>query len=248
MKVVLETRDLSKFFDGFKALDNVNIAVKKGSITLIVGPNGSGKTTLINVVTGFYRADRGKVFFEGRDITNKSPHEISDLGITRTFQIPQPFKKLTVLENLLVFGNYGTEFFKSLLGSWKKEESEAVGRAFKVLEFLKLDNLWNSPAQNLSGGQLKLLEIGKALMRNSKLLIADEPIAGVNPVLAEEVLSSFLKLKEKMSFLIVEHRLDVVLKYTDYIYVMANGKVVAEGREEVFEDPKVVEVYLGAKS
>lgn len=248
MEVILETRNLSKFFDGFKALDKVNIAVKRNSITLVVGPNGSGKSTLINVVTGFYRADEGKVFFEGKDITNKSPHEISNLGITRTFQIPQPFKKLTVLENLLVFENYGTEFFKSLLGNWKKKEKEAVEKAFKILEFLKLDHLWNLPAQNLSGGQLKLLEIGKALMRNSKLFIADEPIAGVNPVLAEEILSRFLKLKEKISFLIVEHRLDLVLKYTDYIYVMANGKIVAEGKEEVFEDPKVVEVYLGAKS
>ncbi|MCS7121335.1 MAG: ABC transporter ATP-binding protein [Archaeoglobaceae archaeon] len=247
MEIVLKTQNLSKFFGGLKALDNVNVSIQKNKITLIVGPNGSGKTTLINTVSGFYKADSGKVFFDGKDITNKPPHEISKLGITRTFQIPQPLKKLTVLENLLVFYNYGTELIEAVNGKWKKKESDATEKAFKILEFLKLDHLWDVQAQNLSGGQLKLLEIGRALMRESKLFIADEPVAGVNPVLAHEILSRFLKLKDEMSFLLVEHRLDIVLKYTDYIYVMANGKIIAEGREEVFEDPKVVEVYLSAK-
>ncbi len=247
--MILETRDLSKFFDGLRALDGVSIGVEEGSITLVIGPNGSGKTTLINTISGFYRADRGKVIFEGRDITNRPPHEISRYGIVRTFQIPQPLKQMTVLENLLIAPqSYGESVLEAITRRWIKKEEEVVERAFKILEFLKIDHLWDQEAQNLSGGQLKLLELGRAMMRDAKLLIADEPIAGVNPLLAHEILDRFVRLKSRMSFLIVEHRLDIVLKYTDYVYVMANGKVIAEGKgSEVVEDPRVVEVYLGAE-
>ncbi|WP_202318859.1 ABC transporter ATP-binding protein [Archaeoglobus neptunius] len=247
--IILKTQNLSKFFDGLKALNRVNINVKRGSITLVIGPNGSGKTTFINTVSGFYRADEGRVFFEDREITNKPPHEISKFGIARTFQIPQPLKKMTVLENLLIApDDYGVGVLNSIMGRWIKDEEEIVEKAFKILEFLKIDHLWDSEAQNLSGGQLKLLEVGRALMRDVKLIIMDEPIAGVNPVLSHSMLDRFVELKKMgMSFLIVEHRLDIVLKYTDHIYVMANGSVIAEGKEEdILNNPKVVEVYLGA--
>jgi len=247
--MILKTQNLSKFFDGLKALDRVNINVNKGSITLVIGPNGSGKTTLINVISGFYRADEGKVFFEGKDITNKPPHEINRLGIVRTFQIPQPLKKLTVLENLLVaVDNPGETVLGSIKSEWIKREEDFVEKAFKILEFLKIDHLWDTEAYKLSGGQLKLLEVARALMRDAKLMIMDEPIAGVNPVLAHNILSRLVELKGRgISFLIVEHRLDIVLKYVDYIYVMASGKVIAEGDErEILNNPKVVEVYLSA--
>lgn len=246
---ILQTQTLSKFFDGLKALNRVNISVDKGSITLVIGPNGSGKTTFINTVSGFYRADEGKVIFEGMDITNKPAHEISRLGIIRTFQIPQPLKKMTVLENLLIAPEgYGESILTSLTGKWIKREEEVVEKAFKILEFLKIDHLWYEEAQNLSGGQLKLLEVGRAMMNDAKLVIMDEPIAGVNPVLSHDMLERFVELKKRgVSFLIVEHRLDIVLKYTDYIYVMANGSVIAEGKEDdILNNPKVVEVYLGA--
>ncbi len=249
MKNVLETQNLSKFFDGLKALNRVNISVQKGSITLVIGPNGSGKTTFINTVSGFYRADEGRVFFEGKDITNKPAYEVSRLGIVRTFQIPQPLKKMTVLENLLIAPEgYGESLKDTISGRWIKREEEVVEKAFKILEFLKLDHLWDAEAQNLSGGQLKLLEVGRAMMKDAKLVIMDEPIAGVNPVLSHDMLERFVELKNMgISFLIVEHRLDIVLKYTDYIYVMANGSVIAEGRErDILNNPKVVEVYLGA--
>lgn len=245
---ILQTQNLSKFFDGLKALNRVNIGVEKGSITLVIGPNGGGKTTFINTVSGFYRADEGRVFFEGRDITNKPPHEISRLGIVRTFQIPQPLKKMTVLENLLIAYGHGGSILHTITGKWIDEERKAVEKAFRILEFLKIDHLWDSEARNLSGGQLKLLEVARAMMRDAKLIIMDEPIAGVNPVLSHEILDSFTKLKGTgVSFLIVEHRLDIVLKYSDHIYVMANGSVIAEGKEKnILSDPKVVEVYLGA--
>jgi len=247
--MILETLNLSKFFDGLKALNGVNIRVNRNTITLIIGPNGSGKTTLINVISGFYKASQGKVIFEGRDITNKPPHEIYRLGIVRTFQIPQPLRKLTVLDNLLIANVHpGEGVFSSLIRSkWMGFEEELVEKAFEILKLLKLDHLWDVESYKLSGGQLKLLEIGRALMTNPKMIIMDEPIAGVAPDLAHEILKRLVKLKERITFLIVEHRLDIILKYTDYVYAMANGRVIAEGvGEEIVRNPKVVEVYLGA--
>ncbi|MEM2177191.1 MAG: ABC transporter ATP-binding protein [Archaeoglobaceae archaeon] len=247
--MILQTKDLSKFFDGVKALNRANISVNEGSITLVIGPNGSGKTTLINVISGFYKADEGSVIFESKNITNKPPHEVSALGIIRTFQIPKALKKLTVLENLLIAPlGHGDSVLESISGGWIKKEEEFVEKAFKILEFLKIDHLWDKKAQELSGGQLKLLETGRALMRDAKLLIMDEPLAGVNPMLAEEILRRFTEMKKRVSFLIVEHRLDIVLRFVDYAFVMANGSVIAEGNvKDVLSNPRVAEVYLSAQ-
>lgn len=249
MKKLLETSNLSKFFDGLKALDSVSIEVPSQNIVLVIGPNGSGKTTLINVITGFYRADGGRVFFEGEEITNKPPHEIFKRGIVRTFQTPQPLKKLTVLENLLIAVQHpGESVARSLGREWLKREEEYVEKAYSILEFLGIDHLWHQEAHKLSGGQLKLLEVGRALMCEAKLVVMDEPVAGVAPALAHAILDKLTKLKQAgVTFLIVEHRLDIVLRYVDYIYVMANGRIIAEGKEkEILSHPAVVEVYLGA--
>ena len=251
--VLLETKNLSKSFDGLKALDNVNINVEKSKLTLIMGPNGSGKSTLINAVSGFLKVDSGKVLFEGKDITNKEPNEIYDYGIVRTFQNPEPLKSMTVLENILISERHiGEGVINALFHSkWIKKEEEMVEKAFKILEFLKLDHRWDHPSKSLSGGQMKLLEIGRALMTNPKLIIMDEPIAGVAPGLAHDIFSHVIELKNKgLSFLIVEHRLDIVLKYVDNLYVMFNGSVIAHGEgsreiERVLNDPKVIEVYIG---
>ncbi len=246
---LLKTINLSKFFYDFKVLNQVNIKAKENQITLVIGPNGSGKTTLINTISGFYKADEGKIIFNNQDITNKPPNEICKLGLVRTFQIPQPLKKLTVLENLLIAEDSpGEKILGSLKGSWKKKEEEIVEKAFQNLKFLNLDHLWNVEAYKLSGGQLKLLEVGRALMRNAKMILMDEPIAGVNPLLAHSILERLVKLKrEGFSFLLIEHKLDIVLNYVDYIYVMAAGKVIAEGNKEtVLSNPEVEEVYLSA--
>lgn len=223
MPTILETINLSKSFGGLRVLNNVNIKVDESSLTLIIGPNGSGKSTLINVISGFIPADSGKVIFDGHDITNKSPNEIYNYGVVRTFQTPQPLKEMMVLENLLIAERHVGENVLNALNykKWINMEEELVEKAFKILKFLKIDHLWDRKAGQLSGGQMKLLEIGRALMTNPKLIIMDEPIAGVAPGLAHEIFSYLIKLKERgITLLIVEHRLDIVLKYIDHLYVM----------------------------
>lgn len=247
--VKLATQNLTKFFGEFKALNEVSIEVKS-CITLLIGPNGSGKSTFINAVTGFIRADVGKVFFEDREITNLPPHKIFKTGIVRTFQTSQPLLKLTVLENLLIAeANYGESILQSFKRSWVVKEEVLVKRAFSILKFLGIEHTWDKKAMNLSGGQLRLVEIGRALMCKSKLIIMDEPIAGVAPDLSHAILKKIRELSGMgVSFLIVEHRLDIVLEYVDWVYVMAGGRIIAEGRgKEIFENPQVVEVYLGAQ-
>jgi len=248
---MLKVRDVTKSFGGLVALAGVSMDVQRNTLTILIGPNGSGKTTLINLVTGVYKPDRGKILFDGTDITGLPPHEIFRLGVARTFQIPQPFRKLTVLENMLVVypGNPGEGFLSALRRSgWRRFEEEAVERAFELLEFLKLDHLWNQEAEKLSGGQMKLLEVGRALMAGARLLIMDEPIAGVNPVLAHEIFKTLRKLRDEknLTILTIEHRLDIALRYVDYVYVMAAGTMIASGRpEDVVSDRRVIDAYLG---
>jgi len=251
MENILLVRDVRKSFGGLVALDEVNISVKKGLMTMLIGPNGSGKTTLINCVTGFYELDRGRVWFDGEEITGWPPHKVYNRGLVRTFQTPQPFQKLTILENLLTAyrGNPGEGFLKALLRkSWISEEEKATEMAFKFLELLNLDHMWNRPATHLSGGQMKLVEAGRAIMSGAKMILMDEPASGIYPKLAHEVFYYLTEMKKKLgvTFLIIEHRLELVLPYVDYVYAMAGGKIVSEGNpEKVLSDPIVIESYLG---
>jgi branched-chain amino acid transport system ATP-binding protein len=173
------------------------------------------------------------------------------MGIARTFQIPALFWNLTVLENLLIAekNNPGESFLRSLLNSfWKDSERKAMEKASRILELLGLSGLWNQPSFKLSGGQMKLVEIGRALMSDAKLLLLDEPVSGVNPTLAHEIFSRILKLRDELglTFFIVEHRLDIALKYVDEIFAMALGKLIASGLpDEVMNNKKVIEAYLG---
>ncbi|RLF02946.1 MAG: ABC transporter ATP-binding protein [Thermoprotei archaeon] len=249
---LLITRDLYKRFGGVIALDHVSIRVEPSSITLLVGPNGSGKSTLINVISGFYRPDGGRVFFQGQEITGWSPHRLYSMGIARTFQLPTPFTRMTVLENLLVAAKWSTgeSPLTALLHRrrWLEEEAEHVERALKVLELLELKHMWNRKASELSGGQLKLLELGRALMSSPQLILLDEPLAGINPRLAKTIVERITSLRDEMNvaFLIVEHRLDVIAGHADYAYAMFKGKVIGEGTpEHVLKSPQVLEAYLG---
>ncbi len=248
---ILVTENIRKTFGGLVAVDNVSIKIRRASITLLIGPNGSGKSTLLNVISGFYKPDSGRVIFEGVDITGRPPHELYHMGLARTFQVPQPFYKLTVLENVLLAArNHPGEKFVAPFTRprWLPVEEELVDQAFEVLRLVNLAHLWDHPAGMLSGGQMKLLEIARTLMSGAKLLLMDEPIAGVNPTLAHEILRFITRLRDEkgITFFIIEHRLDIAMRYVDYVYAMARGRVIAEGKpEEVVSNPAVIESYLG---
>ena len=249
---ILSVQNLRKSFGNLHALDGISLDAARRRVSVLIGPNGSGKTTLINVVSGLYKPESGKVLFEGKNVTGVTPHKLYRIGIARTFQIPALFWRLTVLENLLVAekNNPGESFRKSLFKRlWKDNETEATEKASRILDLLGMSRLWSQPAYNLSGGQMKLVEIGRALMSDAKLLLLDEPVSGVNPTLAHEIFSRILKLRDQLglSFFIVEHRLDIALKYVDEIFVMALGRLIASGvPEEVIRNKNVVEAYLGA--
>lgn len=203
------------------------------------------------MITGFHHPDSGEVEFNSTDITGWQPHELYNIGIARTFQIPALFWKLSVLENLLVAEkrNPGESFSKGLFRRfWEPQEEAAAEKAAKILEMLGLSDHANDPASKLSGGQMKLLEMGRALMSDAKLLLLDEPVSGVNPTLAHDIFSKIIRLRDKsgVSFLIVEHRLDIAMKYVDHMDAMALGRLIASGKpNEVVSDPRVVEAYLG---
>lgn len=248
---ILSVQNVSKSFGNLRALDGVSLEVAQGKISILIGPNGSGKTTLINVIGGLYSPDDGRILFEDKNVTSLPPYKIYAMGMARTFQVPALFWKLTVLENLMIAdkGNPGESFVKSLLAKfWKDKEREATLKAFKILGLLGLSHLWNQPSYLLSGGQMKLVEIGRALMSDAKLLLLDEPISGVNPTLAHEIFSRILQLRSQLgiTFFIVEHRLDIALKYVDEIFAMALGKLISSGSpNDVMNDKKVIEAYLG---
>jgi len=229
----------------------VSIRVGPKTLSLIIGPNGSGKSTLINVIGGLLQPDDGRVYFNGKDITSLPPHERFRLGLARTFQTPQLFTSLSVLENVLVpVREYYEERVLEILlsDSWMLREKRYVDRAFQVLKLLNLDHLWDAPASDLSGGQMKLLELARVLMSDPQLVILDEPLAGVNPSLANEIMSYLKTLRDELgvTFLVVEHRLDVALKFVDYVYAMHQGQVIAEGSPDtVIKNPAVIEAYLG---
>ncbi|MCX8201329.1 MAG: ABC transporter ATP-binding protein [Candidatus Caldarchaeum sp.] len=248
---ILVVRDVTKSFGGLSALSGVDMKVRRGIMSLLIGPNGSGKTTLINTMTGVYKPDSGEIFFEDKPITKLKPHTIYGLGLVRTWQIPRPFHSMTVLENLLVShkGHRGdglvTGLFKS---SWMKEEEQLVEKAYRILRLLKLDHLWDQQANKLSGGQMKLLETGRALMSGAKMILMDEPAAGLNPILANDLFIHLREVARQLgtTFLLVEHRLDLAIPYVDYVFAMHLGKVIAEGiPQQVLTNSLVVESYLG---
>jgi branched-chain amino acid transport system ATP-binding protein len=248
---ILWTRDLTLSFGALKAVDGVSIDVPRRKITLIIGPNGSGKTSLINTITGVYKPQSGSILYEGRDITGLPPHKINEMGIVRTFQIPQPFLRLTVLENLLISDRAipRTSILDNMRRrAWVSKEVEVAEKAFKILRFLNLENVWDHYAYQLSGGQLKLLELGRALMNGARLIIMDEPVAGILPTLAHTIFEHMRKVVSELgvTILAIEHRLDIALRYVDHVYAMDRGKIIAWGSpEDVVNNPQVIESYLG---
>ncbi|MDA4111028.1 MAG: ABC transporter ATP-binding protein [Thaumarchaeota archaeon] len=251
MGFAIEVQNIRKSFGNLHALDDISFGAEEKSLTILMGPNGSGKTTLINVIGGLYKPDSGKVFFRGKDITGLSPHDVYRRGLARTFQIPSLFPQLTVLENVMVAkkDNPGESFARSLVKkSWISEEERTAEIAFDVLAMVGLSHMWDHRAAVLSGGQLKLLEIGRALISNASVILLDEPISGVNPTLAHEIFSTLIKLRDNygITFLIIEHRLDIALSYVDAVIAMAYGKLLITGTpQEVTSDTRVIDAYLG---
>jgi branched-chain amino acid transport system ATP-binding protein len=250
---VLSVRNLTKKFGEFKAVNDLSMDVEKGKVTLLIGPNGSGKTTLLNCITGLLDYNEGEVYFHGEDVTKLKTHELVEKGMVRTFQVSSPFTRLTVLENMLV--SYGENSGESFVWSpfskkWVNEEREALEKAYRVLELLEVTDLADDPAYTLSGGQLKLLEIGRALMTDAKMILTDEPAGSVSVPLAEKIFTHITNLsrKEGLDFFLIEHRLDVASQFIDHVIAMDRGSVIAHGPpKEVFEDIKVIESYLKVK-
>jgi len=251
-KEILETDSLTKKFGGTAAVESVSIAVEQDWIALLIGPNGCGKTTLINTISGYYNPNSGRVLYRGEDITGLPLNCVYDKGLVRTFQIPQPFVQQSVLDNLLVAArsNPGESVVGHLLKSrWLKFDDEQTEKAFGILKMLQLENDWDKDVSFVDAGGLKLIEIGRALMSDSKMIILDEPIAGVNPRLAHKIFSQIVNIRNtlKITFLIIEHRLDIALPYANHVFVMNQGKLVTSGTpSQVAANEDVRRIYIGA--
>jgi len=252
---ILEVEKLSKYFGGLAAVSNCSLKIKKGSITGIIGPNGSGKTTLFNLIAGNLKPSDGNVLFQGEDITGTPSYELFSKGLLRTFQIAHEFTNLTVLENLMMVpGNQSGERLSNALFNPKivnEEEQKIKQKALEVIEFLNLTKLSKELAGNLSGGQKKLLELGRTMMVDAKLVLLDEVGAGVNRTLLKDIGSAILRLNKEKSytFCMIEHDMDFINRLCDPVIVMAEGSVLFQGTsDEVKNNEQVIESYLGKGS
>jgi branched-chain amino acid transport system ATP-binding protein len=241
-----------KRFGGIRAVDGATMSVREGTITALIGPNGAGKTTLFNVVTGFYRGDRGSVTFDGRQVFGEAPYEIARQGMVRTFQITKALAAMPVIDNMMLAApDQPGERFRNLIfrpGAVRSREKEVRAQALELLEIFNLRDLADDYAGTLSGGQRKLLELARALMARPKLLLLDEPMAGINPVLGKRLLDYMQRLRREygVTFLFIEHDMEVVMNHSDRVVVMAEGRVIADGEpREVRADKRVIDSYLG---
>ena len=250
---VLRVDGVRLAFGGLRALDGVGFDVTRGRITSLIGPNGAGKTTLFNVISGLLRADAGEIRFERESISGLVPERITARGLTRSFQIARGFPKLTVFEHLMVYGprQPGERWLASLAGSRaaRAREQSLAESALSVARRLRLERVLDHRVDELSGGQKKLLEIGRALMAEPSLLLLDEPAAGVNPTLAEEIGDHLRTIvAEGRTILLIEHDMALVERISDHVIVMAGGRLLAEGTFAVVRaDPAVQDAYLGPR-
>jgi branched-chain amino acid transport system ATP-binding protein len=250
----LEVRDIGKSYGGFRALDGVTLKVESGSLFGIIGPNGAGKSTLFSVISGFAPADEGHIFLDGKPIDGLSAPARARAGMVRTFQVPREFRHLTVRENLMAAAPDQTG--ENLVGVFfrpsrvKDEEKAIAERVAATIAFLKLDRVADQPSGMLSGGQKKLLELGRALMAEPRLILLDEPFAGVNPVLIEEIMERISELNGRgIGFIVIEHDLQALTRLVPRLAVMDRGRIIAEGEPKaVLDDPLVREAYLGGVS
>jgi branched-chain amino acid transport system ATP-binding protein len=249
--VLLEASEVIKAFGGHRAVDGLTFTLGCGTITGLIGPNGAGKTTLFNCLAGALRPTRGRIALDGRDITGAGPERIFAAGLGRTFQIPRPFPAMSVLENVMLAprGQLGEHPWANWLqpGKVAAEERRTREAALHWLDFVGLTRLANEPARVLSGGQRKLLELARVMVAEPRLVLLDEPGAGVNPTLLALIVEKIAALnRQGVSFLVIEHNMDLVASLCRPVLVMAQGRLLTQGEPEaVLRDPRVIEAYLG---
>ena len=244
--------NLVKTFGGFRAVDGASLSIEEGTITGLIGPNGAGKTTLFNVIAGVLSPTQGRVAMKGEDITGLPPHTLFEKGLLRTFQIAHEFSSMTVRENLMMVpgGQSGETLWNAWFGRGRiaNEERDLLAKADEVLEFLTIDHLKDEKAGNLSGGQKKLLELGRTMMVDAKIVFLDEVGAGVNRTLLNTIGDAILRLNKERgyTFVVIEHDMDFIGRLCDPVICMAEGKVLAEGTlDEIKANEQVIEAYLG---
>lgn len=252
---MIRVEDLHKHFGGFRAVDGASLSIETGSITGLIGPNGAGKSTLFNVIAGVLEPTSGRVTMDGEDITGLPPHELFHKGLLRTFQLAHEFSSMTVRENLMMVP--GSQTGESLLGAWLRrgrvaEEERALrARANEVLDFLTIRHVADEKAGNLSGGQKKLLELGRTMMVDAKVVFLDEVGAGVNRTLLGTIGDAIVRLNRERgyTFCVIEHDMDFIGRLCDPVVVMAEGHVLAEGpADQIMQNEAVIEAYLGRGS
>ena len=248
---MLEVGNLVKEFGGLRAVDGVSFTIRPHTITGLIGPNGAGKTTLFNTIAGVHRPTSGSISFLSQQIGGLPPHRIFHSGLVRTFQIPRPFAGMTVLENtmLVPVAQAGERFWNNWIarGQVRAQEQAGRARAREVLDFVGLERLSGEYAKNLSGGQQKLLELARVLMAQPRMILLDEPGAGVNPTLLVTIMDKLRELNARgITFLIIEHNMDLIMTLCNPVLVLAQGRLLLEGPPElVRNDPRVLEAYLG---
>jgi ABC-type branched-subunit amino acid transport system ATPase component len=245
-KPLLEGQSVSKYFGGLAALHRVDFALYPGEITGLIGPNGSGKTTLFDCLSRVQDISNGQVFFKGVDITRKKPYQVAHMGLARTFQVIRVYRKLTVLENMLLSRQWRGE---SLFNQLRPSQPDTEARARQLIEFLLLDHLIDEQAGNLSGGQQRLLELGMALMPDPDLILLDEATSGINPTLIETIKDRIRQLNQEQgkAFLLVEHNIQFISDMCSRVIVLNYGEKLAEGTpDEIVENEAVIEAYFGS--
>jgi branched-chain amino acid transport system ATP-binding protein len=249
---LIVVEDLHKHFGGFRAVDGASLEIAKGSITGLIGPNGAGKSTLFNVIAGVYAPTSGRVLMGGEDITGLPPHDLFHKGLLRTFQIAHEFHSMTVRENLMMVpaAQTGESIWNAIFrrAHIRDEEAALAKKADEVLDFLTISHLADERAGNLSGGQKKLLELGRTMMVEAKVVFLDEVGAGVNRTLLNTIGDAIVRLNKERgyTFCVIEHDMDFIARLCDPVIVMAEGKVLARGRsDEIMQNEAVIEAYLG---
>ncbi len=255
MTPLLVVEGVERRFGGLRAVDGASFCVRPGTVTALIGPNGAGKTTLFNVISGFVAPDAGTIRFDGEEIAGRAPHEIARRGLVRTFQLTRVFGKMKVLDNVVIAARDqpGEKLVQAVFrpGRSRRREREVRERAIAMLDQVGLAEKAGDYAATLSGGQRKLLELARALMAEPRMVMLDEPMAGVNPTLGRRLLTYLDELRDRegLTVLFVEHDMDVVMGVSDEVVVMSEGRVIAHGAPELVRaDPRVVDAYLGTET